>query len=153
MSNRTTRERRWILTGGVICLNNPQLTLANHLWFFTSLAPEFDPIRLCSSLINNFRIDDLHRLVTGVLSGYVTSFFSTLAKVAFLFGPLNGVVANLHSARFMLEQTKSTYNHLVYQNTQGPPIHGGSVATALNHLWRDILLCPNKRVCPEVGYT
>ena len=46
-----------------MCRNNPQLTDANHLCAFTSLAPEFDPSRLCSSLINNFLIADLHRLI------------------------------------------------------------------------------------------
>lgn len=33
-------------------------------------------------------------LETGTVSGKRTSFFMTFANVAFLFGPLNGVVAN-----------------------------------------------------------
>lgn len=33
-------------------------------------------------------------LETGTVSGKRTSFFTTFANVAFLFGPLNGVVAN-----------------------------------------------------------
>lgn len=86
--------------------------LLNHLCCLTSLAPELDPSRRCSSLINSLRMADLQKLtgelgpqmsptkklvahlVTGAESGKVTSFLSTLAKVAFRFGPLNGVVAN-----------------------------------------------------------
>ena len=113
-------------TGGVMCLSNPQLTLANHLCCLTSLAPELDPTRLCSSLMSNLRIADLHRLngisvqeeahyelthlVTGLVSGNVTSFFSTFANVAFRLGPLNGVVANYTlsaSRRFRLHERSS----------------------------------------------
>jgi len=74
--------------------SRPQLTLWNHLCCFTSLAPELDPSRLCSSLMSSFLIADLHRLVVGVLSENSTSFLRTFANVAFRFGPLNGVVAN-----------------------------------------------------------
>lgn len=106
-----------------MCRSNPQLTVANHLWALTSLAPELDPRRLCSSLMSNFRMADLHRLngdvsrpsskgwilaipsikhdetrptylVTGVASVNKTSFLRTLANVAFRLGPLKGVVAN-----------------------------------------------------------
>ncbi len=67
-----------------MCRSNPQLTLANHLSCLTSLAPELEPSRLCSSLIRSFLIAALHRLtrvsvepdvqsrshlVTGVVSG------------------------------------------------------------------------------------
>jgi hypothetical protein len=98
-----------------MCLNRPQLTVANHLCCLTSLAPEFEPNRLCSSLIRSLRIADLHmlprstatrrstprvtHLVTGVDSGKSTSFFSTFANVALRLGPLNGVVANWRRQR------------------------------------------------------
>jgi len=45
-----------------MCRSNPQLTLANHLSCLTSLAPELEPSRLCSSLIRSFLIAALHRL-------------------------------------------------------------------------------------------
>ena len=45
-----------------MCRSKPQLTLANHLTCLTSLAPEPDPSRLCSSFIKSFRIADLHKL-------------------------------------------------------------------------------------------
>lgn len=136
-------------TGGVMCLNNPQLTVANHLCCFTSLAPELDPSRLCSSLIKSFRIADLHRLVTGTLSGNATSFFNTLANVAFLLGPLKGVVANYESAPVSLTPTH-THNHLVNQNAQSPPVHSRSVSTTLDDLWSDVLLGTDKGVGSEI---
>jgi hypothetical protein len=47
-------------------------------------------------------------LVTGIESGKSTSFFSTFAKVAFLFGPLKGVVANYLFS--LTVRTRCTYN-------------------------------------------
>ena len=66
----------------------------NHLCCLTSLAPDCEPNRLCSSLTSSFLMADLHKLVTGVRSGKVTSVLSTLAKVALRSVPLKGVVAN-----------------------------------------------------------
>jgi len=128
-----------------MCRSRPQLTVANHLCCFTSLAPEFEPRRLCSSLMSSFLIADLHMLVTGVESGYMTSFLSTLANVAFRLGPLNGVVANCRQ-RVRSGQTpdEATHNHLVHQNTQGPPIDSDGVSASLDHLRRNVLLRPDE---------
>lgn len=49
-----------------MCRSNPQLILLNHLCCLTSLAPELDPSRRCSSLINSLRMADLQKL-TGEL--------------------------------------------------------------------------------------
>lgn len=142
-----------------MCRNNPQLTLANHLCCLTSLAPELEPTRLCSSLMSNLRIADLHRLdaisirkpprdtvthlVTGLDSGKVTSFFRTFANVAFRLGPLKGVVANYTSSASRRNAMGATYNHLVDEDTKRPPVDSGSMSAALDHLWRDIFYDPS----------
>jgi hypothetical protein len=48
---------------------------------------------------------------------------------------------------------RKTYNHLVHQNTESPPIDRRGVATPFDDFWRDILFRPDKRVCPKVGDT
>ena len=83
-------------------------------WFFTSDAPARDPSLRISSLMSNFRITDLQRLLlispvnmkldpsktyleAGVeleCSGKGTSSRKMFAKVALRFFPLNGVVPN-----------------------------------------------------------
>lgn len=43
--------------------------------------------------------------------------------------------------------------HLVDENAQSPPVDCTSMPTALDYLWRNVFLCSNKRVCPEICYT
>ncbi len=56
------------MIGGVMFRNNPQLMVENHLCCFTSEAPDEDPNLLCSSLVNSFRIADLHKLSNNQLT-------------------------------------------------------------------------------------
>jgi hypothetical protein len=138
--------------------SSPQDMLANHLCCLTSLAPELDPNRLCSSLINSFLMADLHKLETGIFSGKCTSTLSTLANVALRLGPLKGVVAN-YITRYVnprcptCDTDETTHNHLVHQDTQSPPVDSARVTIALNDLWGDVLLGADERVGSEIGNT
>lgn len=40
--------------------------------------------------------------------------------------------------------------HLIDQNSQGPPVDSASVPTALDDLGGNVFFCTNKRVCSEV---
>ena len=68
-----------------------------------------------------------------------------LSKVSLRFSPLKGVVAycrvgqhmvSIHSGTF---SPRWTYDHLVNQDSEGPPIHGGRVPRRLYHLRRYVL--------------
>lgn len=43
--------------------------------------------------------------------------------------------------------------HLVYQDTQSPPIHSTGMPAAFNYLWRNVFLSTDKRIGPEIGNT
>lgn len=41
--------------------------------------------------------------------------------------------------------------HFVNKDPQSPPIHRTGVAAPFNDFWGNVLLCPNKGVCTEIG--
>jgi len=77
--------------GGFWCRSRPQLMLENHLCCLTSLAPDWLPSRLCSSLHRSFLMRLLHRVVVAGWSGKPGSLRSTFEKVACRLEPLKGV--------------------------------------------------------------
>jgi hypothetical protein len=46
-----------------------------------------------------------------------------------------------------------TEQHLIDQDTQCPPVHSACVSASLDHLWRNVFFCSNKRVRSEVRNT
>lgn len=69
------------MMGGVRLRSNPHEMGANHLCVFTSDAPDWDPMRLISSLMRSLRINDFPKEEMGMPSGKDTSFRRTLENV------------------------------------------------------------------------
>jgi hypothetical protein len=143
-----------------MCRSKPQLTVANHLCCLTSLAPEPDPSRLCSSLIRSLRMADLHMLGDSQpISQYHKGSIADPPRHGRRLGECNIVLENVGKRRVAvrtlewrrrelmqpsdtcsrLKDAGSTYDHLVHQDTKRPPVDRRGMSAPLDHLGRNIL--------------